>query len=116
MKPARTLLAEGRAAAPALGRTAFCAAHAVASEAEYKRARRDAGQLTYHAHLGLSDWPATARALDEIVAGLAGRGETLDRFGLCLSRSMSLPAAQRAGAAKETGPRLEPGDWTAVAD
>jgi methylmalonyl-CoA mutase cobalamin-binding domain/chain len=115
MKPARTLLAEGRAAAPALGCTAFCAAHDVRSEAEYKRGRRDAGELTYHAHLGLSDWPATERALDEIVAGLAVRGETLDRFGLCLSRSMSLPAAQRAGAAKETGPRLGPEDWAAVA-
>jgi methylmalonyl-CoA mutase cobalamin-binding subunit len=115
MRPARTLLAEGRAAAPASGRTRFCAAHGVASEAEYKRRRRDAGRLTYHAHLGLSDWPATERALDEIVAGLAERGETLDRFGLCLSRSMGLPAADRAGAAKETGPRLEPADWRAVA-
>jgi methylmalonyl-CoA mutase cobalamin-binding domain/chain len=95
-------------------RTRFCAAHAVASEAEYKRRRRDAGQLTYHAHLGLSDWPATATALDAIVAGLGEHGETLDRFGLCLSRSMGLPAAERAGAAKETGPRLEPADWQAV--
>ena len=111
MRPAAELLAEGRAAAPPLGRSAFCAAHGVRSEAEYKRRRRDEGRLTYHAHLGLRDWPATATALDEIVAGL---GE-LDRFGLCLSRSMSLPAEQRAGAAKETGPRLEAGDWEAVA-
>ena len=44
-------------------RTAFCAAHGVDSEAEYKRRRRDAGELTYHAHLGLSDWAATAAAL-----------------------------------------------------
>ena len=111
MRPAAELLAEGRAAAPALGRSAFCAAHGVRSEAEYKRRRRDEGRIMFHAHLGLSDWPATAIALDEIVAGL---GE-LDRFGLCLSRSMSLPAERRAGAAKETGPRLEPGDWDAVA-
>ena len=111
MRPAAELLAEGRAAAPPLGRSAFCTAHGVHSEAEYKRRRRDEGRLTYHAHLGLSDWPATASALDEIVAGL---GE-LDRFGLCLSRSMSLPADQREGAAKETGPRLEAGDWAAVA-
>src|SRR6185312_13906302 len=115
MRPARTLIAEGRAAAPPLGRTRFCAMHDVRSELEYKRRRRDAGRLTYHAHLGLSDWPATARALDEIVAGLGEHGETLDRFGLCLSRSMGLPAAGRAGAAKETGPRLEPADWRAVA-
>jgi hypothetical protein len=67
MKPARELLAEGRAAAPALGRTAFCAARGALSEAEYKRRRRDEERLTYHAHLGLSDWDATATALDELV-------------------------------------------------
>jgi methylmalonyl-CoA mutase cobalamin-binding domain/chain len=115
MRPARTLLAEGRAAAPPLGRTGFCMAHGVRSEAEYKLRRRDAGRLSYHAHLGLSDWPATAGALREVVAGLAEHGETLDRFGLCLSRSMSLPAAKRSHVAKETGPRLEAGDWEAVA-
>jgi methylmalonyl-CoA mutase cobalamin-binding domain/chain len=93
----------------------FCEARGYGSEAAYKRARRDAGELTYHAHLGLSDWPATARALDEITAGLAGHGHTLDRFGLCLSRSMSLPAGRRDSAAKETGPRLDPDDWEAVA-
>ena len=105
MKPARELLAEGRSAAPALGRTAFCAAHGARSEAEYKRRRRDEGRLTYHAHLGLSDWAATSTALDELVEGLGEH--TLDRFGLCLSRSMSVPAERRAATAKETGPRLE---------
>src|SRR5690242_11620319 len=115
MLPARTLLAEGRAAAPAVGRTAFCAAHDADSEADYKRRRRDARRLTYHAHLGLSDWPATQAALEEIVAGLAEHDHTLDRFGLCLSRSMGVPSAERDGAAKETGPRLDPGDWGHVA-
>ncbi len=110
MIPVSQLLARGRAAAPPLGRSAFCAAHGVASEAEYKRRRRDAGELTWHAHLGLSDWSATAAALDEIVGALGA----LDRFGLCLSRSMSLPAATRGSAAKETGPRLDAGDWAAV--
>ena len=42
-------------------------------------------------------------------------GHALDRFGLCLSRSMSVPADRRATAAKETGPRLEAGDWAKVA-
>ena len=111
MRAAAALLAEGRAAAPPLGRTAFCVAHHARSEAEYKRRRRDAGELTYHAHIGLSDWSATAAALDEIVARLGA----LDRFGLCLSRSMSLPEGRRAGAAKETGPRLDAGDWESVA-
>jgi methylmalonyl-CoA mutase cobalamin-binding domain/chain len=93
----------------------FCSARGYGSEAAYKQAKRDAGELTYHAHLGLSDWPATARALDRITGGLAEHGHTLDRFGLCLSRSMSLPPGRRAGAAKETGPRLEDGDWDRVA-
>lgn len=115
MKPARTLLAEGRAAAPTVGRTAFCAAHDADSEAAYKRRRRDARRLTYHAHLGLSDWAATQAALDEIVGGLAEHDHTLDRFGLCLSRSMGVPAVQRDSAAKETGPRLAPDDWARVA-
>jgi len=99
----------------ALGRTAFCAAHDVGSEAEYKRQRRAAGRLMYHAHLGLSDWSATEDALEVIVDGLAEHDQTLDRFGLCLSRSMGVPAAERHTVAKETGPRLEPEDWAKVA-
>src|SRR4051794_14228569 len=109
VRPARELLAEGRAAAPPLGRSAFCARHGVRSEADYKRARRDKGELTWHAHIGLSDWASTSAALEEIAGAVA-----LDRFGLCLSRSMSLPAERRASAAKETGPRLEPSDWAQV--
>jgi methylmalonyl-CoA mutase cobalamin-binding domain/chain len=95
--------------------TAFCARHGVGSESEYKLRRRDAGELTWHAHIGLSDWAATADALDTVVEGLAAEGHTLDRFGLCLSRAMSLPAAQREGAPKETGPLLADDDWARVA-
>ncbi len=116
MRPAGELLREGRAAAPPLGRTAFCAAHDVRSEVEYKRRRRAHDRLTYHAHLGLSDWDATATALAEVTAGLDEKGHRLDRFGLCLSRSMSLPEDRRDTAAKETGPRLQPRDWARVAD
>ena len=116
MRPAGELLQEGRAAAPPLGRTAFCAAHDVHSEVEYKRRRRAHDRLTYHAHLGLSDWDATATALTEITAGLDEQGHRLDRFGLCLSRSMSLPEQQRNTAAKETGPRLKQEDWAQVAN
>lgn len=100
---------------PRLGRTAFSTAHGVRSEAEYKERCRDAGRLMYHAHLGLSDWAATEAALDEIVDGLAEHGHTLDRFGLCLSRSMGVPAHDRHSAAKETGPQLDPEDWAKVA-
>ena len=66
-------------------------------------------------HLGLSDWAATEQALAHVSAGLAEHGHRIDRFGLCLSRSMGVPEAQRAAAAKETGPRLEASDWAAVA-
>lgn len=96
-------------------RTAFCDEHGVGSEAEYKRRRRDAGELTYHAHIGLSDWDATEAALDRIVAGLGEYDHTLDRFGLCLSRAMSLPDAERGRAMKETGPVLDADDWARVA-
>ena len=41
-------------------RTAFCAAHGVAHELEFKRCARDAGRITYHMHVGLTDWPATS--------------------------------------------------------
>jgi methylmalonyl-CoA mutase cobalamin-binding subunit len=115
VRPAAELLAEGRAAVSAVGRTAFCAAEGVASEAEYKLRCRDAGRITYHMHLGLSDWPATELALAEVADGLAEHGHAVDRFGLCLSRSMSLPEDRRATAAKETGPRLDARDWSAVA-
>jgi len=114
-RPTAALVAEGRAAVSAVGRTGFCAAEGVASEAEYKRRCRDAGRIGYHMHLGLSDWPSTQRALAEVAGGLAEHGHRVDRFGLCLSRSMSLPEDRRAAAAKETGPRLDPDDWAAVA-
>ncbi|MBE2315893.1 hypothetical protein DVA67_007895 [Solirubrobacter sp. CPCC 204708] len=94
-------------------RTAFSARHGVETETEYKRDRRDAGELMWHAHIGLSSWEATEEALDEIVDGLGEH--RLDRFGLCLSRAMSLPAAERSGAAKETGPVLDADDWARVA-
>ena len=111
MRPAAEFLAEGRAAAPPLGRAAFCAAHGVPRRPSTSAAVATTGRLTYHAHLGLSDWPATASALDEIVAGLGA----LDRFGLCLSRSMSLPAAQRERRRQGDRPAARPGDWVAVA-
>jgi methylmalonyl-CoA mutase cobalamin-binding subunit len=98
-----------------VGLTAFCRAHGVRSEAEYKRRCRDERRITYHAHLGLHDWAATADALRLIEAEMTARGHRMDRYGLCLSRSMSVPEARRSGVAKETGPRLEAQDWTAVA-
>src|SRR3954453_8718357 len=96
--------------------TAFCRERGVASEAEYKRRCRDEGRIGYHMHLGLDDWPATARALTEVDAAMRASGHIMDRYGLCLSRSMGVVEDERAAAAKETGPRLAPGDWTAIAE
>src|SRR4051812_48542964 len=67
-------------------------------------------------HLGLDDWPTTARALIEVDAAMRASGHTVDRYGLCLSRSMGVLEGERAVAAKETGPRLAPGDWDAIAE
>ena len=66
-------------------------------------------------HVGLTDWPATEAAVRWVHAELAERGHAIERFGLCLDRAMGLPTAQRAHARRETGPRLEPGDWAKVA-
>jgi hypothetical protein len=93
----------------------FCRLHGVAHELEFKRRARDAGRVTYHMHVGLSDWPATAAAVRFVHDELEGRGYTIERFGLCLDRAMGLPAEQRAGARRETGPRLEDDEWHDVA-
>jgi hypothetical protein len=98
-----------------LRRTAFCRNAGVASEAEFKARAKARGEITWHMHLGLTDWPATATAVEHVVSGLAEQGHAVERFGLCLSRAMGVPEAARAGARKETGPLLAPGDWAAVA-
>ncbi|MDA0164480.1 hypothetical protein OM076_29690 [Solirubrobacter ginsenosidimutans] len=95
--------------------TAFCRAHGVAHELEFKRRARDAGRITYHMHVGLTDWPATEAAVRFVHDELAARGHTIERFGLCLDRAMGLPSEQRAAARRETGPRLDADDWAKVA-
>lgn len=92
-------------------RTAFCRAHGVASETEFKLRARDAGAITYHMHIGLTDWPATREALREIHARVP-----VERYGLCLDRAMGLPEADRAGVPKETGPRLSGDDWAELGE
>ena len=110
-------LEAGRAAAPAaIHQTAYLRRHGARSEAEVKlRARRE-GRITYHAHVGSTDWPATARALQEIEVGLAEHGLACDRFGLTLSRAMSVPEAEREGVHKETGPALRPEEWALLGE
>jgi methylmalonyl-CoA mutase cobalamin-binding domain/chain len=109
------LLEQGRAALARVGRSRFSAAQGVASEFEYKRRSVAQGRVMYHAHIGLSTWPATSVALNEVTGALGSAGYRLDRFGLCLDRGMGLPPERRADVPKETGPRLDDEDWDAVA-
>ena len=113
----RRALAAGRASAPTdVHRTAYLRRHGARSEAEVKARARDQGLITYHAHVGSTDWPATARALQEIEAGLAEHGLACDRFGLTLSRAMSVPEAERDRVHKETGPSLRPEEWALLGE
>ena len=110
--PGAAELAAGRAAAPAaVHRTAYLRREGATSEAEVKLGARRDGRITYHAHVGSTDWPTTAAALREIEAGLAERGQVCDRFGLTLSRAMSVDAGERDRVHKETGPSLRPEEW-----
>ena len=108
MLPGSELLREGRDAAAGIvpRQTAFCRAQGVAHEVEFKQRAKAAGRISYHAHIGLADWPATERALGAVVGELAEHGHAIDRYGLCLSRAMGLPPAARDGFPKETGPLL----------
>ena len=111
------VLAQGRAAAPAtIHRTAYLRREGAASEAEVKRRARAEGRITYHAHVGSTDWPTTAAALAEIEAGLAEHSQVCDRFGLTLSRAMSVDAAARERVHKETGPALRPEEWDVLGE
>lgn len=115
MSPTSILLAEGARLVPAtIPRTAFCRARSVQSEAEYKRRCRDSRTITYHMHLGLESWPATREALHSVASSLATSGYSVDRYGLCLDRGMSLPENDRAMARKETGPRLTGQEWNEI--
>lgn len=99
---------------PEVGISGFCHAAGVTSEYAYKRRCVATGKIMYHAHIGLSTWPATLSALNEVVTELAAEGRVLDRFGLCLDRAMGVPEAQRHTIARETGPLLTADEWESV--
>lgn len=112
------LIAQGRAIASdlKLGRSLFCQERGVASEAEYKAQCKRDGVVTYHAHVGLGSWPATAQALRHIYRVAQDEGYVIDRAGICLDRRMAVPAEFRAGIPAETGPLLSTSqDWREVA-
>ena len=117
MRTGAEVLAQGRAAAPdRVHRTAYLRREQAGSEAEVKLRARAEGRITYHAHVGSTDWPTTAAALREIEAGLAERGQACDRFGLTLSRAMSVDEASRDRVHKETGPALRAQEWALLGE
>ena len=99
-----------------LGHSAFLRHVACSSEAEYKQQCMRDGQIMYHAHLGLSDWPETEGALQYLDSEMRHLGYQIDRVGLALDRRMGLPETMRAQAAAETGPMLTSvNQWQRVA-
>lgn len=112
MTPGATLLEEGRRAAPErIHQTAYMRRFDAASEAEVKERAKREDRIMYHTQIGSTDWAATAAVLVEIEGSLAELGMSCDRFGLTLSRSMSVPESERGSLHKETGPELRPSEW-----
>ncbi len=112
MTPGAVLLERGASAAPGqIHQTAYFRKYGGASEVEVKRRARDEGRVMYHTQIGSTDWAATAAVLAEIEGSLSELGMACDRFGLTLSRSMSVAEADRGSLHKETGPELKPSDW-----
>jgi len=105
---AKDIISEGREIGKEIeiGTTLFMEVHGVRSEAEYKLRMKKERKMMYHAHIGLNSWEGTKKALKYIYAEVTKRGEKIDRFGLCLDRTMGLPPELRDKAPKETGPLL----------
>ena len=110
------IVSEGHAIANNLtiGRSAFCQTMGVASEADYKTARKRDGAIMYHAHIGMGSWASTVEALEHIYQHAERENFVIDRAGLCLDRRMALPLNFRDGVPAETGPMLTRSDWPAV--
>ncbi|MDX6378196.1 MAG: hypothetical protein QOE98_2499, partial [Gaiellaceae bacterium] len=112
MTPGAILLEEGRRAAPErIHQTAYMRRFDAASEAEVKERAKREDRIMYHTQIGSTDWAATAAVLGEIEGSLGELGMSCDRFGLTLSRSMSVPESERGSLHKETGPELRPSEW-----
>lgn len=119
LPPGDEVVREGRALCDrvTLRQSAFLRHVGMSSEYEYKRACVQDGTIMYHAHIGMNDWAATARALQHLEAVAGQYGFTIDRAGVALDRRMGLPVEQRASWPAETGPLLvEDEDWRELAD
>jgi methylmalonyl-CoA mutase cobalamin-binding domain/chain len=98
-----------------IGRTAFMDRMGVDSEAAYKRQCIRDKTITYHAHIGMGSWQATAEALVFLHNTSVDAGFRVDRAGICLDRRMGLPKDHRFRVPAETGPMLETdSDWLQV--
>lgn len=116
MRDGITLAREGAAwLPPSVPASAFCQAEGFKSEFHYKEYCKQQRRVTYHMHIGLNSWQATHEAIDSVLSALAEHGHRMDRYGLCLDRSMGLTQPQRAIAHRETGPVLADVDWPELA-
>ena len=98
-----------------IGRTAFMSEMGVGSELEYKKQCIKNNIITFHAHIGLSSWKATADAMILLNRVSREYGNVVDRAGLCLDRRMGLPKECRDQIPAETGPMLDTEtDWLTV--
>lgn len=98
-----------------IGRTAFMDQMGVGSELEYKKQCIKDDKITFHAHIGLNSWEATADALAVLYNATRESGHAVDRAGICLDRRMGLPKEHRNNIPSETGPMLETvEDWMQI--
>jgi len=113
-----TVVRSGRDSAMQInpGTSAFLEKYDCGSEQEYKRQCMKDGHIMYHAHIGMNDMPATARALQHIYTHLDAQGFRMDRAGFAVDRRMGLPRGLQSSAAAETGPMLTSvEDWSLLA-
>lgn len=98
-----------------IGRTAFMDKMGVGSELEYKKQCIEDNKITFHAHIGLSSWEATADALAYLYNTTRECGNVVDRAGICLDRRMGLPRKYWKKIPAETGPILNSDqDWMQI--
>jgi methylmalonyl-CoA mutase cobalamin-binding subunit len=98
-----------------IGRTTFMDKWGVDSELEYKEQCIKDDKITFHAHIGLNSWEATADALTHLYNATRECGNVVDRAGICLDRRMGLPKEYRDRIPAETGPMLETAeDWMQI--
>lgn len=105
LRPGHELLTEGAVMARdwQVGRNLFLDTAQVACEADYKRRTAAEGRIMQHAHIGFRSVERTLEAIRSVHESCAGRGVTVDRFGITLDWSMGYPIAERDKRPRGTG-------------